>query len=107
MNESVTILAIETSAMKQSAAVLTDGQLRSNIIASQIEIHTINGGWFPRSHQESSDDCFGSCGRVIEPRGRQLCRVECDRRDIRTGLVGALLIGVSYAKALAFATGIP
>ncbi|MFA0815770.1 MAG: tRNA (adenosine(37)-N6)-threonylcarbamoyltransferase complex transferase subunit TsaD [Anaerofustis sp.] len=108
MNESVTILAIETSCDETSAAVLTDGQLRSNIIASQIEIHTLYGGVVPeiasRNHLMTVSEVVDES---LNRAGVSLAELNAIAVTYGPGLVGALLIGVSYAKALAFASGIP
>lgn len=105
----VTILAIETSCDETAAAVVRNGrEVLSNVISSQIAIHTEYGGVVPeiasRKHIEKIDE-------VIE---LALKEANCDYEDIDAiavtygpGLVGALLVGVSTAKALAFALDKP
>lgn len=100
-----TILAIESSCDETAAAVVTNGrQVRSNVIASQIDIHTLYGGVVPeiasRKHVEKID-------AVVR---MALKEAGCGKDDIDAvavtygpGLVGALLVGVSFAKALSFA----
>lgn len=103
------ILGIETSCDETSAAVLTDGyRLLSNVVSSQFDIHSQYGGVVPelaaREHL-----------RAIVPVVREaLDRAESTYRDLGAvavtcgpGLVGALLVGVSYAKGLAAALRIP
>jgi len=101
------ILGIETSCDETSAAVLSDGVLRSNVISSQF-IHQHYGGVVPelasRAHQ-----------RLIVPVVDEALRLALiGRTDLDgvavtygPGLMGALMVGVSFAKALAYGLGIP
>ncbi|HCS67138.1 MAG TPA: tRNA (adenosine(37)-N6)-threonylcarbamoyltransferase complex transferase subunit TsaD [Oribacterium sp.] len=101
----ITILGIESSCDETAAAVVRNGrEVLSNIISSQIAIHTEYGGVVPeiasRKHLEKIDD-------VIE---LALKEAHCSFSDIDAiavtygpGLVGALLVGVAEAKALAYA----
>lgn len=103
------ILAIESSCDETSAAVVEDGRhMRSNPIASQIKLHEIYGGVVPeiasRMHVEAVDAMIDQA----------LARADCTLRDIDAvavtvgpGLVGALLTGVSAAKALALGRELP
>jgi N6-L-threonylcarbamoyladenine synthase len=111
----VTLLAIETSCDETAAAVVAetgDGakpwQLRSNIIASQAAIHREWGGVVPElaSRQHLRDICG-----VVE---RALETAEVTSKDLGAiavtegpGLVGSLLVGVSFAKSLAWSYGLP
>ncbi len=98
------ILGIETSCDETAAAVVEAGQIiRSNIVASQVEIHAIYGGIVPelasRRHLEM-------IGPVIR-RALEEARVGFDDLSglavtVGPGLVGSLLVGVSTAKALAY-----
>ncbi len=103
------ILAIETSCDETAAAVVTDaGAILSNIVASQIKDHAAFGGVVPeiasRRHAE-----------LIEPVVREaLHGADLSTGDLGAvavtcgpGLVGALLVGISYAKALAYGLDIP
>jgi N6-L-threonylcarbamoyladenine synthase len=105
----VLILGIETSCDETAASVVENGsRIRSSIIASQIEMHKPFGGVVPelasREHLEK-----------IEPIVREaLKQASVEFSDIDAiavtqgpGLIGALLVGVCYAKALAFGLGIP
>ncbi|WP_018658961.1 tRNA (adenosine(37)-N6)-threonylcarbamoyltransferase complex transferase subunit TsaD [Allofustis seminis] len=103
------ILAIESSCDETSAAVIEDGcRQLSNVVASQIKSHKRFGGVVPeiasRHHVEFIT-------LVIE---EALQRAQCTLKEIDAvavtegpGLVGALLIGVSAAKAIAYAAGLP
>lgn len=103
------ILGIETSCDETAAAVVADGQrICSNVIASQMALHQPFGGVVPevasRHHVE----------RVTWVIEEALRRAEVEKKDLAAvavtygpGLVGALLVGVAAAKALALAWGIP
>ena len=103
------ILAIESSCDETAASVVKDGrQVLSNVISSQIDIHTLYGGVVPeiasRKHVE----------RINQVIRQALAEADLTLRDLDAvavtygpGLVGPLLIGVSAAKSLSFATGLP
>lgn len=107
--EHVTILAIESSCDETAAAVVVDGrEVLSNIISSQIALHTVYGGVVPeiasRKHVEKINYCIRE---ALSKAGRKLSDIDAIAVTYGPGLVGALLVGVSSAKALSFATGIP
>lgn len=103
------ILAIESSCDETAAAVVADGRkVLSNIISSQIDIHKLYGGVVPeiasRKHIE----------KIIPVIDEALCTAGITMNDVDAvavtygpGLVGALLVGVSTAKSLAFAHNKP
>ena len=103
------ILAIESSCDETAAAVVKNGRkVLSNIISSQIDLHTLYGGVVP---EIASRKHIEKINQVIEE-AMKLAEVTMDDIDAIAvtygpGLVGALLVGVSAAKALAFATGKP
>ena len=107
--EDVLILAIESSCDETAAAVVKNGrEVLSNVISSQIVIHTLYGGLVP---EIASRKHIEKINQVIEE-ALQEAHVTLD--DITAiavtygpGLVGALLVGVSAAKAISFATGKP
>lgn len=107
MNKNIYILAIESSCDDTSAAVLRDGVLLSNVTASQA-VHEAYGGVVPelasRAHQQNVvpvvDQAIKRAGITKE----QLSAVAFTRGP---GLMGSLLVGVSFAKGLARALGIP
>jgi N6-L-threonylcarbamoyladenine synthase len=103
------ILGIETSCDETAAAVLQDGKLlRSNVIASQVDLHRIYGGVVPeiasRKHMEMiipviCEALNGASVTLNDIEGIAVTR--------GPGLVGSLLVGLSAAKAIAFALNIP
>ena len=107
--EDVLILAIESSCDETAAAVVKNGrEVLSNVIYTQIALHTKYGGVVP---EIASRKHIEKINQVIE---EALKQAEVTLEDITAiavtygpGLVGALLVGVSEAKAISFATGIP
>ncbi|MBQ6075921.1 MAG: tRNA (adenosine(37)-N6)-threonylcarbamoyltransferase complex transferase subunit TsaD [Lachnospiraceae bacterium] len=100
----INILAIESSCDETAAAVVTDGRhIRSNIISSQVPLHTLYGGVVPelasRAHIERIDAVVQE---ALNEAGMTLPEVDAVAVTYGPGLVGALLVGVAYAKALAF-----
>lgn len=103
------ILAIESSCDETAAAVVENGtNVISNVINTQIELHKIYGGVVP---EIASRKHIENIGAVVD---KALADSECKLEDIDAvavtygpGLVGALLVGVSYAKGLAFAASKP
>ena len=107
--EEVKILAIESSCDETAAAVVVNGRdMRSNVIASQIDIHTLYGGVVPeiasRKHIEKINQVI-TC--ALTDAGMELSDMDAIAVTYGPGLVGALLVGVAEAKAISFATGIP
>lgn len=103
------ILAIETSCDETSVAVLkNDDELLSNVIASQIESHKRFGGVVPevasRHHVEVITVCIEEALLEAGLEARELTAVAV---TYGPGLVGALLVGLSAAKAFAWANGLP
>ena len=99
------ILSIETSCDETSAAVVKDGRtVLSNIVASQIEQHKLYGGVVPeiasRLHCES---IVGVCQEALEQAQIELADVDAVAVTHAPGLIGALLVGVNFAKGLALA----
>jgi len=104
----VYILGIESSCDETSAAVLKDKQELSNIIANQDLIHRFFGGVVPelasRAHQQKIVLVVDEALRVANITKNELHAVSV---TIGPGLMGALHVGVSFAKAMAFGLGIP
>lgn len=107
-NKQTVILGIETSCDETSAAVMRGDELLSNIISSQIEIHRRFGGVVP---EIASRNHLTAILPVIDEalRAAGITRGDIDAVAVTygAGLVGALLVGVSAAKALAYALGVP
>ena len=103
------ILAIESSCDETAAAVVRDGRtVLSNCIASQIEMHTIYGGVVPeiasRKHVEA---VTGLAEQAVAQAG--LTKVDLDAVAVTyaPGLIGAVLVGVNFAKGAAMALDLP
>ena len=103
------ILAIESSCDETAAAVIEDGKIiHSNVIATQIEEHKKFGGVVPELASRRH------CENILEVVDKALCDAGTTVDDIDAfavtyapGLIGALLVGVSFAKGLAMATNKP
>ncbi len=103
------VLGIETSCDETSAAVVAGGSLiRSNVIASQIDIHRKYGGVVPeiasRKHLELA---LPVIQEALEQAGVTLPEIEAIAVTRGPGLVGALLVGVAVAKSIAYARRLP
>lgn len=108
-NKDITILAIESSCDETAAAVVRNGrEVLSNIISSQIDLHTLYGGVVPeiasRKHTERINQVIAE---ALQTAGMTLQKMDAIAVTYGPGLVGALLVGVSAAKAISFASGIP
>ena len=107
--QDVIILAIESSCDETAAAVVKNGrEVLSNVISSQIDLHTLYGGVVP---EIASRKHIEKINQVIQ---EALDQAEVTLDDITAiavtygpGLVGALLVGVAEAKAISFARNIP
>lgn len=105
----IMILAIESSCDETAAAVVKNGrEVLSNVISSQIELHKLYGGVVP---EIASRKHIEKINQVIE---EALSEAKCTLNDIDAvavtygpGLVGALLVGVAEAKAIAYARNLP
>lgn len=105
----ILILAIESSCDETAAAVVKNGrEVLSNVISSQIDLHTIYGGVVPeiasRKHIENINPVIRE---ALSNANVTLKDIDAIAVTYGPGLVGALLVGVSEAKAISFATGIP
>lgn len=104
MEKDVVILAIETSCDETSAALVVNGrEVLSNIISSQIDIHKKFGGVVPevasRKHIEAINAVVEE---AVEQSGKKLNEIDAVAVTYGPGLVGALLVGLQYAKGLAY-----
>ncbi|MBE5884483.1 MAG: tRNA (adenosine(37)-N6)-threonylcarbamoyltransferase complex transferase subunit TsaD [Lachnospiraceae bacterium] len=108
-DKDIYILAIESSCDETAAAVVKNGrEVLSNVISSQIALHTLYGGVVPeiasRKHIEKINQVIEE---ALREAGVTLQDITAIAVTYGPGLVGALLVGVSAAKAISFATGIP
>lgn len=109
MSDKIKILAIESSCDETAAAVVENGRrVLSNVIYTQIPLHTIYGGVVPEIASRSHVD------KIVPVVRQALKEAEVNMEEIDAvavtygpGLVGPLLVGVSCAKALAYAAGLP
>ncbi len=103
------ILAIESSCDETAAAVVRDGrEALSSCVASQVEIHKIYGGVVPeiasRKHIEA---IYGLADAALEQAGAGRGDLDAVAVTYAPGLIGAVLVGVNFAKAAALALGLP
>ena len=103
------VLGIESSCDETAASVVEDGRrVRSSIVSSQHEIHEEFGGVVPelasRAHAER---VTGVVQQAISEAGCELADIDAVAVGHRPGLIGALLVGVSAAKALSWSLGVP
>jgi N6-L-threonylcarbamoyladenine synthase len=103
------ILAIETSCDETAAALLDrDGRLRANVISSQAELHARFGGVVPEVASRRHLELIGPVIReALDEAGVTLDEVEKVAVTQGPGLIGALLVGMSAAKAIAWSRGLP
>jgi N6-L-threonylcarbamoyladenine synthase len=114
------VLGIETSCDETAAAVVADGRtVLSSVVSSQVDLHARYGGVVPeiasRAHTELTlpvvTDALFAAG--LDRRGRAVgnpggpVAIDAVAATMGPGLIGALLVGVSSAKALAMAWGVP
>ena len=102
------VLGIESSCDETAAAVVKDGKMLSNVIASQIKVHSKYGGVVPeiasRKHIEAINPVIE---QALSDAGFGLKEIEGIAVTRGPGLIGSLLIGLATAKALAYALNIP
>src|SRR2546430_8378111 len=99
------VLGIETSCDETAAAIVRDGrEIISSVIASQVETHKRFGGVVPEiASREHMDKIVRIVEEAFTRAGMQTKNIDGIAVTIGPGLVGSLLVGVSYAKAMAFA----
>ena len=109
MEKDIFVLGIESSCDETSASVVKNGrEVLSNVINSQIKIHENYGGVVP----EIASRCHTEVINQVVKHALIEAKIKLEDIDVvcptyGPGLVGALLVGVSYAKGLSFATGKP
>jgi len=104
----VKLLAVESSCDDTAAAVLVDGEVRSNIVVSQDQVHHEYGGVVPelasRSHVRAITPTIE---RALDAAAVSLDELDGVAATCGPGLVGSLLVGLCAAKAIAFVRGLP
>ena len=103
------ILGIESSCDETAASVVEDGRkVLSNVIASQVEEHKIYGGVVPEiASRRHTEAICGVVEKALEDAGCTMDDIDAIAVTYAPGLIGALLVGVNYAKGLSFSTGKP
>ena len=103
------ILAIESSCDETAAAVVENGRtVLSNVIASQVEEHKLYGGVVPEiASRRHAEAISGVVQKALDDAGATLDGIDAVAVTYAPGLIGALLVGVNYAKSLAYAKGLP
>jgi N6-L-threonylcarbamoyladenine synthase len=108
VSDSPLILAVETSCDETAAAVVRRRVVLSNVVASQAELHAPYGGVVPevaaRHHMGTVNGVIDS---ALQQAGSSLDEIELIAVTQRPGLIGALLVGVATAKAVAYGRGLP
>ena len=103
------ILAIESSCDDTAAAVVRDGrQILSNVVASQVPEHVLYGGVVPEiASRRHTEAICGVVRRALEDSGCGYGDLDAVAVTAAPGLIGALLVGVNFAKGLSLSTGLP
>ncbi|MCR4647965.1 MAG: tRNA (adenosine(37)-N6)-threonylcarbamoyltransferase complex transferase subunit TsaD [Lachnospiraceae bacterium] len=109
MDKDIVILAIESSCDETAAAVIKNGrEILSNVIYSQIDLHTLYGGVVPEiASRKHIDKINQVVDKAISDSGMELKNMDAVAVTYGPGLVGPLLVGVSFAKAMAYGAGLP
>src|SRR3984893_15830709 len=103
------ILGIETSCDETAASVVEDGRtILSSVVASQLATHGKYGGVVPElASREHLRAIVPVVREALELAGTRLPELSAIAATVGPGLVGSLLVGLTYAKSLSFATGVP
>ena len=103
------ILAIESSCDETAAAVVEDGRkVLSSVVASQVEEHKLYGGVVPEiASRRHAEAIVPVVSQALEQAKVSLSEIDAIAVTYAPGLIGALLVGVNFAKGLSLSTGIP
>ena len=103
------ILALESSCDETAAAVVEDGRkILSSVVASQVEEHRLYGGVVPEiASRRHSEAVIPVTRQALQEAGMELSEVDAIAVTYAPGLIGALLVGVNFAKGLSLAAGKP
>ncbi len=102
------VLGIDTSCDDTGVGVVSDGRVLANVVLSQTALHAAFGGVVPeQASREHLSVIDGAVVRALEEAGAELGDLTAVAATRGPGLVGALLVGLSYGKALAWGLGVP
>jgi putative glycoprotease GCP len=103
------ILAIESSCDETSAAVVSDGRkILSNIVATQIDMHALYGGVVPEIASRAHTEAIVSVTKqALQQSALSLDEIDAVAVTNEPGLIGALLVGVNFAKSFAYSANLP
>lgn len=102
------VLGIETSCDETAAALVADGVILSNVIASQIDLHAKFGGIVPEVAARKHVETIGYVIKeAIDSANKTLAEIEAIAVTSKYGLVGSLLVGVAAAKSMAYTLKVP
>ena len=102
------ILSIESSCDETSVAIVEGRTVLSNVIATQIAEHRIYGGVVPEIASRRHTEAISAvCREALEKAGLSYGDIEAIAVTFAPGLIGALLVGVNFAKGLALSLGVP
>ena len=102
------ILSIESSCDETSAAVCDERSVLSNIVATQIAEHRIYGGVVPEIASRRHTEAISAvCDQALREAGLNYRDIDAVAVTFAPGLIGALLVGVNFAKGLALSLGVP
>ena len=102
------ILAIESSCDETAAAVTDGRRVLSNIVATQIAEHRIYGGVVPEiASRRHTEAVSAVCAEALERAGLGYKDIDAVAVTFAPGLIGALLVGVNFAKGLSMSLGVP
>ena len=103
------ILAIESSCDETAAAIVQDGRtILSSVIDSQVEEHKLYGGVVPEiASRRHAENICAVVQQALDDAGETFQSIDAVAVTYAPGLIGALLVGVNYAKGVALASGKP
>ncbi len=103
------ILAIESSCDETACALVEDGRtVISSVVATQIDEHKLYGGVVPEiASRRHCENIVGVCDEALKQARLELSQCDAVAVTYAPGLIGALLVGVNFAKSLALAANIP
>ena len=109
MNKEIKILAIESSCDETAAAVVEDGRnVLSSVVASQVEEHKLYGGVVPEiASRRHCEFISATVKKALLDAGKTMDDVDAVAVTFAPGLIGAVLVGVNFAKGLAYSANKP